>query len=69
MSTCNFCNLERIKTRGKKEKLQLVKRSSASQLGGTDIYLVPEGLAIPRKIVGCSEKSNGDNFHEKFFVA
>ena len=42
LTTCNHCNLKRIKAEAKKSGAKVFKRSNA-EYGGVDIYVVPKG--------------------------
>jgi len=63
---CNFCLLRQIKAQAKKQRCKVVLRRS-SFLGGTEIYVIPKDMKMPKKIIEpCKEYPNGGPFHEKY---
>lgn len=68
LTLCNYCSFENIKQHAKAESKQVVTRESKSKLGGTDVYLIPAGVKVPKEIAGHTEKYEGDEFSKKYFV-
>lgn len=60
---CNFCDMKWIKKTAANVNKSVIKRMSTGELGGTNVYVVPSGTAIPEVIV------RDDEFSKKYFVA
>jgi len=70
-TTCNYCNLQSIKTDAKKSGSRVYKRAS-SFLGGTDIFVVPNGKKLPPKddmIEPCDKYPDGNEAFSKYHRA
>ena len=51
LTQCNYCSLQRIKTRAKENKCYVLKFKSHEMqgLGGYDIFVVPNGEKLSKK--------------------
>ena len=44
MLTCNYCTMQNIKERAKKDNSKIITRDNAGfALGGVNVYIVPKG--------------------------
>ena len=69
MGQCNYCSMQGIKRNAKQQKKKVVTRYS-SFMGGINVFTVPQGVEIPKKIVEASDElPNGDKFHEEYFTS
>ena len=69
LTQCNYCGLRDLRARAKKEGKRVVRRASNGGLGGTDFFLVPKGIEVPKVIVGASwQLPNGGEFHQQYFA-
>ena len=48
LTTCNYCNLRRIKDRAKKEKKKVTKIPTSQELGGFEIFVHPKEIDIKK---------------------
>jgi hypothetical protein len=65
LTSCNFCNLNRIKAKAKKEgKKVILKRSNF--MGGTDVFTVPEGTTLPAYKEPSDTLPNGCEAYQKY---
>jgi len=69
LTKCNFCSLQAIRQKAREKKQRVVLRSGQGSLGGTDVYVIPRGVPLPKHIKAGTEKTEGDAFHQKYFVA
>ncbi len=49
LTTCNFCNLKRIKENAKDKKVVMLP-SLSSSLGGYDVFVYPKGLSLSKML-------------------
>lgn len=63
MGKCNCCNMRWIRKTAANVNKCVVTRPATGKLGGTTVYVLPSGVAIPEVIV-CD-----DVFSKKYFVA
>ena len=67
LTMCNYCSLKRIRAQAMSEGMRVVMRKSTFELGGTNVYVMPEGVKMPNTIMEPSDAlPNGDAFHEKY---
>ena len=67
LTRCNYCTLQNIKRRAKEEGNKVILKPGWR--GGTDVYVVPKGVAIPKEVKSGTDKEEGDEFHKKYCVA
>ena len=63
MGQCNYCTMQQIKRDAKLNYKKVITRDGTGQLGGTDVFVVPQNTSVPEKIV------NDNVFSTKYFVA
>lgn len=68
---CNYCILEEIKLETEKAGSTVYLRPSGF-MGGTDVFVVPEGEKLPEKedmVQPCDEYPNGNEAYSKYHKA
>lgn len=69
LTSCNYCLMRAIRKQAKAED-KVVHRRTSSFMDGTDVYVLPKEVKMPKRIVTASDElPNGDEFHEKYFRA
>lgn len=71
LTSCNYCDYQRLLARAKKEGATIHKRNSKF-MGGIDIFKVPKGESFPddkNMIQPCEEYPNGNDTYNKYHIA
>ncbi len=67
-TSCNYCNLKRIKQRAKEEDKVVVLKPSRF-IGGTEVFVVPKGVKLPVYKEPSNEMPNGCEVYQKYHVS
>jgi hypothetical protein len=68
LTRCNYCTLKEIKRNAEKAGSTVHLRPSGF-MGGTDVFVVPEGEKLPEKedmVQPCDEYPNGNDYYSKY---
>jgi hypothetical protein len=68
LTSCNYCNLARIKGRAKKVGKKVVLKESKF-MGGTDVFVVPEYFTLPDYKEPNEELPNGCEVYQKYHAS
>ncbi len=63
LTPCNYCTLKGIRARAIENDNHVYLHRKTWELGGIDIYVAPEGVALPQSGVG-----EGSEFHKQYWV-
>ena len=64
LTPCNYCNLLRLKRSLKTDESVVLKPSSF--MGGTEVFVVPKGVALPPYRAPSNSEPNGDPVYQQY---